>query len=503
MAKYKYTDASFGQGLFLTVNLERQVLSGTFEYMLNDLLGKEIDISTFDANYKNDTTGATAIPPAVLIKLIIYGYRKGIISSRKLGELAETNIIAKSLTENMEPHWTTIAAFVSKNSKKLEEIFKKVLMYCNELELIGGEDFAVDGLRLPSNASIDMSGTEEELEKRLEMYRRMAEKHIAKHRRTDEQPEMDEETKRRYDERQKHLTREKERLSNFLAIMEKKEGKHVDEIKSNVTDNDSAMIYSGGDFIQGYVGIAVADKKNQIIVNAEAFGTANEGEHLPGLIDKTLENLDAVGVKEPSGKQRVFMGDANYFSEDNLQACQERDVEAIIPDGQDKRRLNSEGEPRFNINDFQYNAESNTFTCPQGKCMKHQRTTIQNGIEGEVYQASLTDCKVCPSFTKCSWSRKKQSEINKGKVIRVTEQNKPDSLSQKMRAKLSTQEYKDKYSYRIGIIEPVFANISYCKGLNRFTLRGKTKVNGQWLLYCMVHNLGKCLKGYNERRKTA
>jgi hypothetical protein len=331
----------------------------------------------------------------------------------------------------------------------------------------------------------------------------MAEKHIAKHRRTDEQPEIDEETKRLYDERQKHLAREKERLTDFLATKKKKEGKHVDEIKSNVTDNESAMIYSGGDFIQGFVGIAVADKKNQIVVNAEAFGTANEGEHLPGLIDKTLENLAVAGVPEPEGKQRVFMGDANYFSEDNLKACHERDVEAIIPDGQDKRRLNSEGEKRFDINDFQYNEEDNTFTCPEGKSMKRQRTTIQNGVEGEVYQAILTDCKKCPSFSKCSWSRKDQSEINKGKVIRITEQNTPGSFSHKMREKLATQEYKDKYSYRFGIIEPVFANISYCKGLDRFTLRGKKKVNGQWLLYCMAHNLGKCLKGYNERKKYA
>ena len=72
-----------------------------------------------------------------------------------------------------------------------------------------------------------------------------------------------------------------------------------------------------------------------------------------------------------------------------------------------------------------------------------------------------------------------------------------------MRKKLATEEYQAKYARRIQIAEPVFANIRYCKGLDRFTLRGKEKVNGQWLLYCMVHNLGKCLDGYNERRKTA
>ena len=41
-------------------------------------------------------------------------------------------------------------------------------------------------------------------------------------------------------------------------------------------------------------------------------------------------------------------------------------------------------------------------------------------------------------------------------------------------------------------MEPVFANITYCKGINRFTLRGQKKVSAQWKLYCMVHNIGKC-----------
>jgi transposase len=76
MAKYKQTEAGNGQGLFLPVNLKEQLIPGTFEYMLDELTGNKIDISAYDKNYKNDKTGATAIPPAALIKLIIYGYSK-------------------------------------------------------------------------------------------------------------------------------------------------------------------------------------------------------------------------------------------------------------------------------------------------------------------------------------------------------------------------------------------------------------------------------------------
>ena len=47
------------------------------------------------------------------------------------------------------------------------------------------------------------------------------------------------------------------------------------------------------------------------------------------------------------------------------------------------------------------------------------------------------------------------------------------------------------YGRRLGSVEPVFGNICAGRGLRRFSLRGKRKVNTQWLLYCMVHNIGK------------
>jgi hypothetical protein len=73
MAKYKETYAERGQGLLLDVNLKKQLLPGTFEYMLNELIGGKIDISVFDKNYKNDETGTKAIPPSALIKPVRTG----------------------------------------------------------------------------------------------------------------------------------------------------------------------------------------------------------------------------------------------------------------------------------------------------------------------------------------------------------------------------------------------------------------------------------------------
>ncbi len=79
MARYKHIDTS---PRFLAVDLKRQLLLGTFEHALDHLLEHEIDLSALHARFKNDETGATAYPPAMLLKVILYAYAQGIVGSR-------------------------------------------------------------------------------------------------------------------------------------------------------------------------------------------------------------------------------------------------------------------------------------------------------------------------------------------------------------------------------------------------------------------------------------
>ena len=504
MARYKHTEAEKGQGLFLSVNLKEQLIPGTFEYMLDNLIGNKIDIKYFDKNYKNDKTGAKAIPPKVLIKLIIYGYSKGVKSSRGIEELCKNNIIAKALSEDMEPHWTTIANFISSNENGFKDIFIKVLTYCTELGLVGGKIFAIDGCRLPSNAAIDLTGTAEELGKRLNVYRRMAEKHIAKHKRKDSNGEIDEKSQRNYDKQQKKLNRQIERITEFLGTMEYKGSRRGKEMRSNVTDNESALIWSSSGYIQGYIGLAVSDKENQVIVEAKAVGSANECEHLPEILDTTLSNMNTAGIQKPENGKLKLLADSNYFSEVNLCACQARGVEGIMPDSQYKRRLTVNNEKRFEASDFIFHESVNYYECPNGKNLGFKGKSIMpGGVEGSVYQASIKDCRICPLIKKCLRTKKEISKIDKGRKLLISRSNETGSLCNMLRENMNNEEYQDQYAYRIQIIEPVFANITYSKRLNRFSLRGKSKVNGQWQLYCIMHNLGKCLNGYNKGKEIA
>ena len=83
MARYKEYD--YSQSRFIPVHFHRQILSGTFEYSLHYLLDNEIDLSIFDTRYRNDETGAPAYDPAILLKIILYAYSRGINSKNATG----------------------------------------------------------------------------------------------------------------------------------------------------------------------------------------------------------------------------------------------------------------------------------------------------------------------------------------------------------------------------------------------------------------------------------
>ena len=150
MARYKHIDTS---PRLLAVDFSKQLLPGTFEHALNWLLDHDIDLSSFDARYRNDETGASAYRPAMLLKIVLFAYSQGIIGSRPIERVCREHITFIALSGDSAPHFTTIAAFVSTLGADIARIFAQVLFICDRQGLIGREMFAIDGVKLPSNAS--------------------------------------------------------------------------------------------------------------------------------------------------------------------------------------------------------------------------------------------------------------------------------------------------------------------------------------------------------------
>ena len=86
------------------------------------------------------------------------------------------------------------------------------------------------------------------------------------------------------------------------------------------------------------------------------------------------------------------------------------------------------------------------------------------------------------------------------RTLFIADEQYEENLSALMRDKIDDPVYREIYSRRMQIIEPVFANITYCKGMNKFTYRGQKKVNTQWQLYTIVHNIWKSIKALSEKQ---
>ena len=121
MANYK-PDLSC-QNKFIPIDFSRQILPGTFEFALSHIVDNRLDLSGFDAWYNNDKRGAAAYPPTVMLKIILLGYAHGLVSSRRIAQACETNITFMSLSGDVQPHYTSIASFVSKMSEQIAPLF--------------------------------------------------------------------------------------------------------------------------------------------------------------------------------------------------------------------------------------------------------------------------------------------------------------------------------------------------------------------------------------------
>ena len=499
MARYKYIDTS---PRFLAVDLQRQLLPGTFEYALNHLLDHELDLSSFDSRFNNDITGAAAFPPAMLLKVILFAYSQGIVSSRNIERACREHVTFIALSGDSQPHFTTIAGFVSSLGEDIAHIFTQILYICDKQGLIGREMFAIDGVKLPSNASKARSGTRADFEHQADKLEAAAKAMLERHREADQRV-MEPDLKAKESQRLARLQTDAAQLRAWLADHpEDRKGSKGAIRKSNRTDNESAKMATSKGVIQGYTGVAAVDARHQIIVEAQAHGTGSEQELLIPVVQAMQDTLSA---------DSLITADAGYHSEANLKQLANMKIEALIADnnmrsrderfaGQHKYKAlpdpihNKGGKPkqatRYQPKDFEYDPQAGTCVCPAGKQLYGNGSgcTI-NGFAAVKFQGAQRDCIPCTHRDRCLLTPQKtktrQVAFFQGKA------DGHESYTDKMKRRIDSPEGRIQYGRRFATVEPVFGNLRYNKKLDRFTLRGKKKVDAQWKLFCLVHNIEK------------
>jgi hypothetical protein len=256
--------------------------------------------------------------------------------------------------------------------------------------------------------------------------------------------------------------------------------------------------------IQGYNAQALVDDKHQVIFTAEVFGDGQDAQHVTRIMPRAKAIMQALGRGENGFHGTTWLNDSSYFSDGNLKTCEQEHLNAYIPDDNFRKRdprfanqarykpkkKNTKTRKRFGNEDFTYDEATQGYRCPNGTILRLKAR--EHRVRHRTYRYYVSDeqdCRDCPFRVKClSKKRTKQKHLG----IPVDEPvTKPKSRGHVMKEKIDTPEGRQQYSRRLAIVEPVFGNIRIQKGLDHFTLRGKEKVDIQWLLYGMVHNIEK------------
>ena len=155
----------------------------------------------------------------------------------------------------------------------------------------------------------------------------------------------------------------------------------------------------------------------------------------------------------------------------------------------DKRHERYKSKKRwFTVDDFQFDDRRGKLICPAGEALYRNGKNFQtkDGYIATSYRAPKRACTGCHLRSKCL-----RSPEGTTRQVRIFHGRLTGSITDEMKQKIDTLEGRRVYSKRLGIVEPVFGNIRSCKRMDKFILRGKIKVNIQWLLYCLVHNIEK------------
>jgi transposase len=499
MARYKRIDTGLK---LLPVDFSAQLLPGTFEHALSHLIDHELDLRVLDERCKNDESGAPAYAPSVMLKVILFAYSRGIIRSRDIEQACRENIVFMTLSGDSIPHFTTIAAFGRELKDEISNLFTQVLFLCDAQGLIGREMFAIDGVKLPSNASKAKSGTRAEFMRQADKIEAEVKKMLERHREADDkpvEPNLAEKETNRIERLQKDAAQMRQWLRDNP---EDRRGANGKVRKSNRTDNESAKMATDKGVLQGYTGVAAVDSQCQIIVEAQAHGTGSEQALLIPVVEAMRDLIEDTSL---------VTADAGYHSEDNLEQLEKLNVAALIADnGMRKRDERFAGQARhkakpdalydktsggkkprlFGPKDFHYDEEDKVCICPAGEFLyQNGSQVVIQGREAVKFTGANRVCGPCPLRDQCL--RHPERTPVRQVVFFTGKLHKVESHSARMKRKIDSEQGRRSYGQRFATVEPVFANIRYNKGLNRFTLRGRQKVDTQWKLFCLVHNIEK------------
>jgi transposase len=427
-------------------------------------LTNTLDLSKIYGVYgRRDGRGKAAYHPVMMVRLLLYGYCVGVMSSRRIERASYEDVAFRYLAADQHPDHDTIASFRQQHLSALGEIFTQVLRLSGQAGLVKLGHVAIDGTKLQANASKHKAMSYERMEEKEKQLQAEVAKLLAQAAETDAAEDALYGKGKRGDELPAELRRRESRLKKIAeakAALEQEARERAEAAKKaaeekleerrkkeqergrklggrppqvpdpeqarpdpkaqrNFTDPESRIMPDGahkGSFVQAYNAQIAVDGAAQIIVAAEVTQESNDKQQLAPMLAQVEQNL---GVKP-----EATSADAGYFSEDQVNDERLKGTDLYVATGR----------------------------------QKHDQPEMPAGVQPGDPSAE------------------------------------PASAVEKMKQKLKTETGRAVYKMRKAIVEPVFGQIKDARRIRAFLLRGLEKVRAEWKLICATHNLLKMFR---------
>ena len=426
------------QQMLLPHALQEWLPEGHLAYYISDTIDS-LDLSAFHARYAKGGPGNQPFHPAMMIKILIYGYATGVFSLRKIARKLYEDVAFRVLVAGNYPAHRTICDFRALHLEELSELFVQVVRLAKECGLVKLGTVSVDGTKLKANASRHKAMSYDRMKKAELELKAQIDALMAKAKATDEaeknEPELDipveisrRETRlaviraarERLEERQRQADTVRGRSADDetppgdgespkkKSRFKNKFGEPKPDAQENFTDPESRIMkHSGGNFDYSYNAQAAIDDTAHIIIGAELGNNANDYGQLPAVLEAVKRNVGSDPIQ--------VLADAGYCSEAVFEQLHDHSAELIVAVGR-------EGKKEVMIN-----------------------------------PATRPMCAA-------------------------------------MAEKFKTAETQDAYRKRKWLSEPPNAWIKTVLGFRQFSMRGLVKVQAEWKLVCTALNLRRMAK---------
>src|SRR5215217_6700624 len=453
MAK-TYRSWDVDQGWLLPPSVHEFVPPDHLAHFVRDTVREALDLSAILDTYTEER-GFPPYHPGMMVALLLYGYSRGIYSSRQLARACEERVDVMAVTGLNRPDFRTISDFRKRHLDALSDLFVQVLQLCRAAGLVQFGHVAVDGTKLKANASRHKAmsyGRMKTAEPALaaEVNAWLARAHqadaaevnawLARAHQADAAEDHEHGVDRRGDEMPDWMADKQRRLEAIRAAqaaleaeaadppdpedesgpgassgmrwqgrpLRGEDGGPADRAQRTFTDPDSRILPTRDGFIQGYNGPIAVDAGHQVIVAHHLVTTSADYRALMPLVDSIHAHLGR--------KPRAVSGDAGFATEANLAALKERRIRGYVPPGRARH--------------------------------------------GEAHAAGRRRLKNTP-------------------------------LMSAMAKRLKRAGRRSRSRLRKQVVEPVFGQMKQARGFRQFLLRGLDQVRGEWAMICTAHNLLK------------